>query len=198
MPKYVEPVSRLIEELSKLPGIGPRTAQRLAFHMLSLSRDEVVRLAEAMIDARTKTRQCSVCYNITVDDPCEICSSADRDRTMICVVEYPRDVVAIERTGEYKGLYHVLHGVLSPMDGIGPNDIKLRELVARMKQPVGEVIVATDPNVEGEATAMYIARIAHTIDVRTTRLAHGLPVGGDLEYADEVTLARALEGRKEI
>jgi recombination protein RecR len=198
VPKYVEPVSRLILELSKLPGIGPKTAQRLAFFMLAMPRDEVVRLAEAMVDARTKTRQCSICFNITVDDPCAICSSPDRDRSTICVVEYPKDVVAVERTGEYKGLYHVLHGVLSPMDGVGPNDIKLRELVARMKDPVKEVIVATDPNVEGEATALYIARIAHPIGVRTTRLAHGLPVGGDLEYADEVTLSRALEGRKEI
>ncbi|MGI6102885.1 MAG: recombination protein RecR [Firmicutes bacterium] len=198
MPKYVEPISRLITELSKLPGIGPKTAQRLAFYILTMPRDEVVRLAESMLDARTKTRQCSVCFDITVDDPCAVCSSPDRDHSIICVVEQPKDVVAIERTGEYKGLYHVLHGVLSPMDGIGPGDIKLKELISRLKGPVKEVIVATDPNVEGEATALYIAKIARTIGVKTTRLAHGLPVGGDLEYADEVTLSRALEGRREI
>jgi len=198
VPKYVEPISRLITELSKLPGIGPKTAQRLAFYILTMPRDEVVRLAESMLDARTKTRQCSVCFDITVDDPCGVCSSPDRDHSIICVVEQPKDVVAIERTGEYKGLYHVLHGVLSPMDGIGPGDIKLKELISRLKDPVKEVIVATDPNVEGEATALYIAKIARTIGVKTTRLAHGLPVGGDLEYADEVTLSRALEGRREI
>lgn len=198
MPKYVEPVSRLISELSKLPGIGPKTAQRLAFHMLTMPKDDVVRLTEAMLDARTKTRQCSICCNITVDDPCSICASPDRDQSTICVVEHPKDIAAIERTGEYKGLYHVLHGVLSPMDGIGPDDIRIKELVVRLKDPVKEVILATDPNVEGEATALYIAKIAHTVGVRATRLAHGLPVGGDLEYADEVTLSRALEGRREI
>ena len=198
MAKYVEPLSRLMGELSKLPGIGPKTAQRLAFHLLGSPREDVVRLAESMVDARTKTRHCSICCDITVDDPCSVCSNEGRDPSVICVVEQPRDVIAIDRTGEYRGLYHVLHGALSPMDGIGPNDIRMKELVKRLKDPVTEIIMATDPNVEGEATAMYIARLAKPMGILTTRLAHGLPVGGDLEYADEVTLSRALEGRKSM
>ncbi len=196
---YAQPIARLIDELTKLPGIGPKTAQRLAFHLLFSPREEVQTLAEAMLVAREKVRYCTVCQNLTDQDPCSICSSTRRDRGLICVVEEPRDVVALERTREYKGLYHVLQGAISPMEGIGPDDLRLRELLSRLGDgQVREVILATNPNIEGEATAMYLARLLKPMGLRVTRLARGLPVGGDIEYADEVTLGKALEGRREV
>ena len=193
---YAEPVGRLIDELRKLPGIGVKTAQRLAFHVLSMPSEEVRKLSEALRDAKDKVRWCSVCGNITDVDPCGYCADASRDRSTMCVVERPEDVIAMERTREFRGVYHVLGGAISPMEGIGPGDIRLRELLERVRSgEVGEVIIATDPNIEGEATAIYISKLLKPLDIRVTRIAHGLPVGGDLEYADEVTLARALEGR---
>lgn len=199
MSYYAAPVARLIEEFEKLPGIGHKTAQRLAFHVLNLSPAKAENLANAIRDAKLKTRYCSICSNLTENDPCGICSSGTRDRTMFCVVEDPRDVVAMERIREFKGLYHVLHGVISPMEGIGPEDIKIKELLHRLKEgEVREVILATNPDVEGEATAMYISKLLKPLGIKTTRIAHGIPVGGDLEYADEVTLSKALEGRREI
>ena len=199
MSYYAAPVAKLIEEFEKLPGIGHKTAQRLAFHVLNLSVEKASGLADAIRDAKLKTKYCSVCNNLTENDPCAICSGSGRDRTIFCVVEDPRDVVAMERTREFKGLYHVLHGVISPMEGIGPDDIKIKELLARIKEnTVREVILATNPDVEGEATAMYISKLLKPLGIKATRIAHGIPVGGDLEYADEVTLAKALEGRREI
>ncbi|ACL70822.1 recombination mediator RecR [Halothermothrix orenii] len=195
---YPQPMGKLINQLSRLPGIGPKTAQRLAFYILRLNPSEVRELSQSMIDAREKTKYCSVCNNLTEKDPCDFCSSPERDHNLICVVESPKDVIAMERTGEYKGLYHVLHGSISPIDGIGPEDIKIRNLLPRLKEGVKEVIVATDPNAEGDATAMYLARLIKPLGVKVTRIAHGLPVGGDLEYADEVTLSKALEGRREM
>ncbi len=199
MSYYAAPVAKLIEEFEKLPGIGHKTAQRLAFHVLNLSSAKAENLANAIRDAKLKTRYCSICSNLTENDPCSICSGSARDRTMFCVVEDPRDVVAMERIREFKGLYHVLHGVISPMEGIGPEDIKIKELLHRLKEgEVREVILATNPDVEGEATAMYISKLLKPLGIKTTRIAHGIPVGGDLEYADEVTLSKALEGRREI
>jgi len=196
---YSPPVARLIEEFEKLPGIGHKTAQRLAFYVLNLPVEKTEALANAIRDARVKTRYCSVCCNITEADPCSICSDVKRDHSTICVVEDPRDVIAIERVREFKGVYHVLHGVISPMDGIGPEDIKIKELLQRIRETdVREVILATNPNVEGEATAMYISKLLKPAGIRTTRIAHGIPVGGDLEYADEVTLAKAMEGRRDL
>jgi recombination protein RecR len=192
-------MANLIEQLMRLPSIGPKTAQRLAFHILRTPRESVVRLAEALIDAKDKIIPCSVCGNITEEDPCSICVDDQRDKALIAVVEESKDVLALERTGEFHGLYHVLGGAISPMDGIGPDDINVSELLERLKQhTVKEVILATDPNIEGEATSMYLAKLIKPLGVRVTRIAHGLPVGGDLEYADEVTLARALEGRREV
>jgi recombination protein RecR len=199
MSYYAAPVAKLIEEFEKLPGIGHKTAQRLAFHVLNLSTEKAENLANAIRDAKLKTRYCSICSNLTDTDPCSICSGNARDRTVFCVVEDPRDVVAMERIREYKGLYHVLHGVISPMEGIGPEDIKIKELLQRLKEgEVREVILATNPDVEGEATAMYISKLLKPLGIKATRIAHGIPVGGDLEYADEVTLSKALEGRREI
>lgn len=196
---YPQPLGRLIEELRRLPGIGQKTAQRLAFYILSMPEGEVGSLADALVKAKEKTRSCSVCGNFTDLDPCAVCGDDSRDRSMICVVERPEDVIALERTREYRGLYHVLGGAISPMEGVGPSDIRLRELLERLKSDtVREVIIATDPNIEGEATAIYIAKLLKPLDIHVSRLAHGLPVGGDLEYADEVTLARALEGRREM
>lgn len=196
---YATPVAKLIEEFEKLPGIGHKTAQRLAFHVLNLSDERAGKLAGAIMEAKSKIRYCSICNNLTDVDPCSICSSNSRDRSLICVVEDPRDVVAMERTREFKGFYHVLHGAISPMEGIGPEDIKIRELLARLKEGgINEVILATNPNIEGEATAMYISKLLKPIGIKTTRIAHGIPVGGDLEYADEVTLAKAIEGRREL
>lgn len=199
MSYYAKPIANLIEEFARLPGIGPKTAQRIAFYVISMPKDNVSRFAEALLDARGKIRYCSLCGNLTDEDPCKICSSRERDITTICVVENPRDIVAMERTREYKGLYHVLHGAISPMDNIGPDDIKIKELLGRLKDNiVKEIILATNPNVEGEATAMYISKLLKPFNIKVTRIAHGVPVGGDLEYADEVTLTKALEGRKEI
>lgn len=198
MEHYPGPVGRLIGELSKLPGIGQKTARRLSFYLLGRPNNEVKELAEAIVDAREKTSYCSICNNLTENDPCEYCSSEERDQNTICVVESPKDVIAMERTGEYNGLYHVLHGAISPMDGIGPDQIKIKNLLPRIKEGIKEVIVATDPNAEGDATAMYLAKLLKPLDVEVTRIAHGLPVGGDLEFADEITLSKALEGRREI
>lgn len=198
MKYYPGPVGRLIGELSKLPGIGQKTARRLSFYLLGRPKSEVKDLAEAITDAREKTKYCSVCNNLTEEDPCEYCTSEERDQGTICVVESPKDVIAMENTGEYNGLYHVLHGAISPMDGIGPDQIKIKNLLPRIKEGIDEVIVATDPNAEGDATAMYIAKLLKPLDVEVTRIAHGLPVGGDLEFADEITLSKALEGRREI
>jgi recombination protein RecR len=193
------PVARLIEEFHKLPGIGPKSAQRLTYHLLRAPADEARALAQAILEVKEKTVLCSVCQNIADSDPCAICSNPERDHGAICVVEEPLDILALERAGAYKGLYHVLHGVISPMDGVGPEDLKVQELLSRLRSgDVHEVIMATNPNLEGEATAMYIARLISPLGVKVTRLARGLPVGADLEYADNVTLARALEGRQEV
>jgi len=192
-----EPVARLIEEFNKLPGIGPKTAQRLTFYLLRMPAEEARGLAEAIVEVKERIGFCSTCFNITESDPCCVCRGA-RDRSMICVVEEPLDVLALERTGHYKGLYHVLHGAISPMEGIGPEELRIRELLGRLGEGVQEVILATNPNLEGEATAMYLSKLLTPLGAKVTRLARGLPVGGDLEYADEVTLTRALEGRREL
>lgn len=192
-------MGRLITELSRLPGIGGKTAQRLAFHILSMEEKEAMALSDAIADAKKSMTYCSVCGNLTDADPCAICSDPARDSSMICVVETPKDVVAMERIKEYGGLYHVLHGAISPMEGIGPEDINLKQLIIRLQQnDVQEVILATNPNIEGEATAMYIARLIKPSGIKVSRIAHGIPVGGDLEYADEVTLLKAVEGRREL
>lgn len=199
MSLYAPAIARLIEELQRLPGIGPKSAQRLAFHILRTDEESAKRLADAIVEVKRSVRFCSQCFNLAEGDLCEVCASEKRDRSVLCVVEEPRDVVAIERSGGFTGLYHVLHGAISPMDGIGPEQLKIRELVERVSAgEVREVIVATNPNVEGETTALYIARLLRPLGVRVTRIASGLPVGGDLEYADEVTLSRALEGRRDI
>jgi recombination protein RecR len=199
MDYYAPPVARLVQEFEKLPGIGHKSAQRLAFHILSLTKDRADALAAAIIEAKTKIVFCSSCFNLSDVNPCAICTSAKREKDIICVVESPRDVVAFERTREFRGLYHVLHGSISPMDGMGPEDIKLKELVVKVAPGcIKEVVIATNPNVTGEATAMYISKILKPFGVKVTRIAHGLPFGGDLEYADELTLARAFEGRREI
>jgi recombination protein RecR len=199
MKYYAKPLGRLITELSRLPGIGGKTAQRLAFHILSMDEKEARGLADAIIDAKTNMKYCSVCGNLTDTDPCAICSDPSRSHETICVVETPKDVVAMERIKEFTGLYHVLHGAISPMEGIGPEDINLKQLIVRLQQEdVKEIILATNPNIEGEATAMYIARLVKPSGIRVSRIAHGIPVGGDLEYADEVTLLKAVEGRREL
>ena len=199
MRQYPKPLARLINEMSKLPGIGSKTAQRLAFYILSLEDKEAEQLAQSILTAKREMRYCSVCGNLTDTDPCSICSDPSRDETEICVVESPKDVMAMERIREFNGLYHVLHGVISPMDGIGPEDINLMSLLKRLQSSdVKELIIATNPNIEGEATAMYIARLIKPSGIKVTRIAHGIPVGGDLEYADEVTLLKAMEGRREL
>ncbi|EJL47883.1 recombination protein RecR [Brevibacillus agri] len=196
---YPEPVSKLIEGFMKLPGIGPKTAGRLAFFVLNMKEDDVLDLAKALVNAKRQLHYCSVCNNITDLDPCHICRDKRRDGSIICVVQEPRDVVAMEKTKEFEGYYHVLHGAISPMDGIGPEDIRIPDLLKRLgDEQVKEVILATNPNIEGEATAMYISRLIKPFGIRVTRIAHGLPVGGDLEYADEVTLSKALEGRRDL
>jgi recombination protein RecR len=190
-------LTRVMEELGRLPGIGPKTAQRLSFYILRTPRESVERLATALVEVKARIRFCDECFFIAEGERCAICLSARRDRSVVCVVEEPLDVLAIERTGEYQGLYHVLQGALSPIDGVGPAELKIRELLARLRrQPVSEVILATDPDMEGEATAAYLAEQLAPLAVRTSRLAHGLPVGGELEYADELTLARAFSGRR--
>ena len=200
MRQYPRPLNKLITELSKLPGIGGKTAQRLAFHILSLTDNEAKSLAESIVTAKENLHYCSVCGNLTDQDPCLICSDANRDKSVICVVETPQDVMAMERIREYNGLYHILHGAISPAEGIGPNDINLKSLITRLQSndEVKEIIIATNPNIEGEATAMYISRLIKPSGIKVTRIAHGIPVGGDLEYADEVTLLKAMEGRREL
>lgn len=194
-----QPVSRLIDEFHKLPGIGPKTAQRLTYHLIRMPEEEARSLAEAILAIKDKIILCSTCQNITDQDPCVFCRGDKRDHTKICVVAEPLDILPLERTGGYKGLYHVLHGVISPADGIGPDELKMRELLERLKSDeVKEVILATNPNLEGEATAMYLQRLISPLKIKVTRLARGLPFGADLEYADEVTLTRALENRQEI
>ena len=193
------PVVHLVDQFHKLPGIGPKTAQRLTYYMIRMPRDEAQSLAQAILDVKERIVLCSRCYNITEEDPCSICTSANRDQTSICVVEEALDVIALERAQIYTGLYHVLHGVISPMNGIGPDDLRIQPLLVRLKDSqVQEVILATNPNLEGEATSMYIHRLISPLGVKVTRPARGLPVGGDLEYADEATIARAIEGRQEI
>ncbi len=198
--RFSPAVAKLVNALAKLPGIGQKTAQRLAFHILDESREEAMALAEAIREACETVRLCSVCCNLTEDDPCEICSSGSRDRTRICLVETPRDLAAMERIHDYRGLYHVLHGSISPMQDRGPEDIKLKELFRRLQESdeVEEIILATNPTVEGEATALYIARLLKPSGIRTTRIAHGIPMGAALEYADEVTLSRAFQNRQEV
>jgi len=193
-----ESLARLIEELQRLPGIGPKGAQRLAFHILKTPREQVDRLADALRDIKERVTYCSVCNNITDVDPCRYCSDDARDRRVICVVEEPQNVTAIEKTREFKGMYHVLMGALSPLQGVGPDDLKIKGLLSRVGDGVAEVILATNPNVEGEATAIYLARLLKPLGVRVTRIAMGVPVGSDLEYADEITMHRALEGRREV
>jgi recombination protein RecR len=191
-----ESIEQLAEQFSQLPGIGRKTAHRLALYVLKMSREEVVALAKALVNVKDKVRYCSVCSNITESDPCAICSNSKRERTSICVVEEPHDVIAIERTHEFKGLYHVLGGALSPLDGIGPDDLKVKELLQRLaSSSIEEVILALNPNVEGEATTLYLSRLLKPLGIKITRIARGLPVGSDLEFADEATLSRALEGR---
>ena len=193
------PVARLIEELHRLPGIGPKSAQRLAYHLLRATKDEATALAEAILDVKERIVLCSLCQNTTDVVPCLICADEARDRSVICVVEEPLDILAIERTRSHKGLYHVLHGSISPMEGVGPEQLKMRELLERLRDgKVTEVIMATNPNLEGEATSMYVSRLLQPLGVRVTRLARGLPMGGDLEYADDLTLARAMENRQEL
>jgi recombination protein RecR len=196
---YTKPVQTLIDEFGKLPGIGPKSAQRIAFHLLKSSVDDASRLAHAITDAKARVRFCERCFNVADDVLCPICADDRRDSTVICVVEESRDIVAVEKTGEYRGRYHVLLGAMSPLEGIGPEQLKIRELVARLDpEGVEEIIVCTNPNTEGEVTAMYLARLLKPLGRRVTRIASGLPVGGDLEYADELTLGRAIEGRRSI
>jgi recombination protein RecR len=196
---YAGPVQTLIDELGRLPGIGPKSAQRIAFHLLKLPAEDAARLARAIEEAKAKVTFCTRCYNVSEGSECGICSDPRRDATVICVVEEPRDIVAVEKTGEFKGRYHVLQGAISPIEGIGPEQLRVKELLIRLEpEGVTEVILATNPNIEGEATAMYLARLLKPLGFRVTRIASGLPVGGDLEYADEVTLGRALEGRRDV
>ncbi|NLK67734.1 MAG: recombination protein RecR [Clostridiaceae bacterium] len=199
MSMYAAPVAKLIDEFEKLPGIGHKTAQRLAFHVLNMPLNKAMNFANTIVEAKKTIHYCDICGDLTDTDPCRVCSAQNRDGSVICVVESPRDVIAMERIREYKGLYHVLHGVISPLDGTGPDDINMKSLIKRVGEGnIKEVILATNPNVEGEATAMYISKLIKPMGIKTTRIAHGLPVGGDLEYADEVTLAKSLEGRREI
>jgi recombination protein RecR len=198
MSSLPDPLTRLIEELQRLPGIGPKGAQRLAFHILKTPREQADRLADALRDVKERVTYCSVCHNITDIDPCAFCSNADRNHHVICVVEEPQNVAAIERTREFKGVYHVLMGALSPLQGVGPDDLKIKSLLARVTNGVNEIILATNPNVEGEATAIYLARLLKPLGVKVTRIAMGVPVGSDLDYADEVTMHKALEGRREV
>lgn len=199
MAVYAGPVQELIDELGRLPGVGPKSAQRIAFHLLKLPRDDALRLAKAIAEAKDRVTFCTRCFNIAEGEECTICADARRDVTVLCVVEEPRDIVAVEKTGEFKGRYHVLQGAISPIEGIGPEQLRVKELLARLDaESIEEIILCTNPNIEGEATAMYLSRLMSPLGVRVTRIASGLPVGGDLEYADELTLGRALEGRREV
>ncbi len=196
---YPAPITRLIEELSRLPGIGPKSAQRIAYHILRSDEEAAARLGEAVVDVKRSIRFCSRCFNFSEGDLCEVCTDAKRDLAVVCVVEEPRDVVAIERTGGFSGVYHVLHGAIAPMDGVGPDALRIRELIERVSsEGIREAVIATNPNVEGETTALYLARLLKPLGVVVTRIASGLPVGGDLEYADEVTLGRSIEARREM
>ncbi|MBD0381928.1 recombination mediator RecR [Paenibacillus sedimenti] len=196
---YPEPIAKLIDAFSRLPGVGPKTAGRLAFHVLRMKEEDVTDFAKALVNVKRNLHYCSVCCNITDIDPCRICQDKSRDGSVICVVQEPKDLVALERTKEFEGYYHVLHGAISPMEGIGPDQIHIAELLKRLSdEKVQELILATNPNIEGEATAMYLSRLVKSFGLRVTRIAHGLPVGGDLEYADEVTLTKAMEGRREL
>ena len=195
---YAGPIARLVRELAKLPGIGEKTAARLSFHILRASSEDAAALAAAIVDIKQKIRFCSVCCDLTERDPCAICADARRDPSIVCVVAQPQDVVAIERTGGFRGRYHVLHGILSPLDGIGPEDLRVAELIKRCASGIVEVILATSPSVEGEATAVYISKLVRPLGILPTRIATGVPIGGELEYADQVTLARAIDGRREI
>ncbi len=199
MSYYSPTIERLIENFEKLPSIGHKTATRLAFYMLNLNEEGINEFINSITEAKKKLKYCSKCFNITDTDPCPICSNPKRDKSIICVVEDVKDVVAMERTHEFKGVYHVLHGSISPMNGVGPEDIKIKELLERLKDTdVKEIIIATNPRVEGEATAIYLSKLIKPIGIKVTRIAHGIPVGGDLEYTDEVTLSKALEGRREL
>jgi len=199
MKDYAEPLARLIDELKRLPGIGQKSAQRIAFHLERGAREEVERLAVALMELKDKIRLCSICNNLTEADPCGYCTDPSRDPTVICVVETPYDVVAVEKTREFRGLYHVLHGTISPLQGVGPDQLKLKNLIERLKSgKIKELIVATNPNVEGEATAVYLSKLIKPLGVRVTRIAMGIPVGSELEFADEVTMLKAIEGRREI
>ena len=199
MPDFAEPIARLIDELKHLPGIGQKTAQRLAFHLLRATPEEALALADSIRDAKQNIRECSVCNNITDTDPCFYCTSASRTRKTICVVEEPHNILAIEKTRQYSGLYHVLGGALSPLQGVGPDQLKIKSLIDRMKNSgVEEIILATNPNAEGEATAVYLSKLLKPLSVRVTRIGVGIPVGSDLEYADEVTMMKAMEGRRDL
>jgi recombination protein RecR len=196
---YEGPIQTLIDELGKLPGVGPKSAQRIAFYLLKIPTEHVARLADAITDAKARVRWCEQCFNLADGDRCGICRDERRDRSVLCIVEEPRDVVAIERTQEFRGRYHVLQGAISPIEGIGPEQLRIKELLQRLTEDgTEEVIIATNPNIEGEATSMYLVRLLKPLGVKVTRIASGLPVGGDLEYADEITLGRALEGRREM
>ncbi|MFB5663560.1 recombination mediator RecR [Alteribacillus sp. HJP-4] len=197
--QYPTPISKLIEGFMKLPGVGPKTAGRLAFYVLEMKEDDVLDFAKALVSAKRELTYCSTCHHITDTDPCWICEDKQRDQSLVCVVQDVKDVIAMEKMKDFQGLYHVLHGAISPMDGIGPEDIKVPELIKRLQNDeIQEVIIATNPTIEGEATAMYISRLVKPTGIKVTRIAHGLPIGGDLEYADEVTLSKAMEGRREL
>lgn len=196
---YPLPIQRLLEELERLPGIGPKSAQRIAYWLLASDNADASRLASAIVEVKESIHFCPQCYDFAQGDLCEVCSDYKRDTSLICVVEEPRDVIAVERTGEFRGLYHVIHGAISPMDGIGPDQLRIKELISRLSSDtISEVVIATNPNVEGETTAVYLARLIKPLGIKVTRIASGLPVGGDLEFADEVTLGRALEARREM
>lgn len=197
--KYAKPLAKLIEEFSKMPGIGPKSAQRLAFYVLKNSQENARNLANAIIEAKEKVKNCSICGNITDQDICEICTSKERDKSVICVVEGVKDLIALERTGEYQGVYHILEGAISPLDGIEPENLKIEFLMKRLKtEKIREVIIATNPNIEGEVTASYLAKLINPLKIKVTRIAYGVPIGGSLEFADEVTLTQALLGRQEV
>ena len=196
MDVFIEPIGRLINQFTKLPGVGKKTAQRYAYKIIGMSEEEAKEFAQSITDCKRRVRYCKICGNFTEDEVCDICKS--RDKSVICVVKEPKDVIAMEKLREFRGVYHVLHGVISPMDGVGPNDIRIKELLARIDDSITEVIMATNPDVEGEATAMYIAKLLKPLGVKVTRLAHGIPIGGELEYTDEVTLSRALLERKAL
>ncbi|MCA0384956.1 MAG: recombination mediator RecR [Firmicutes bacterium] len=199
MTKFIPPISRLIDEFARLPGVGKKSAQRLAFHIINMDQTQAVNFAEAILDVKRKVKYCEKCFNITDQNLCDICSDPGRNQELMCIVESARDLIAIENTKEFHGYYHVLHGSISPMEGIGPNDIKIKELLVRLQNDeTKEIIIATNPTIEGEATAMYISKLLKGTGITVSRLAHGIPVGGDLEYADEITLAKAIEGRRII